>query len=76
MAAKEELLGALHEAVANDLLQRIQSGEATPAEISVAVKFLKDNGIEALAVENSPLANILDEMPKFTEVKGGLYGRN
>ncbi|GGD03524.1 hypothetical protein GTQ45_02030 [Pyruvatibacter mobilis] len=45
--ASEEALERLHTAVAEELTRRIQSGEAKPADISAAVKFLKDNGIEA-----------------------------
>jgi len=75
MAAKEELLGMLHEAVASDLLRRVQSGEATSSEMSVVVKFLKDNGIEALATENNSLGKIVQEMPEFTD-EGGLYAKH
>ena len=75
MAANEELLGALHEAVASDLLRRVMSGEATSSEMSVVVKFLKDNGIEALATESNSLGKIAQAMPEFDE-EGGLYGRH
>jgi hypothetical protein len=75
MAANEELLGRLHEAVAADLLRRVQSGEATASEMSVVVKFLKDNGIEALATDNNSLGKLVKEMPEFDE-DGGLYGPN
>lgn len=61
--ASFDLLDALHSAVAHQLLEKVQSGEATAAEISVAVKFLKDNGVEALAVENSPVGNLLQSLP-------------
>ncbi len=56
-------LSTLHTAVANELLARIQSGEARPADLAVAVKFLKDNDITALPVDNSPLKNLVDSMP-------------
>jgi ABC-type Zn uptake system ZnuABC Zn-binding protein ZnuA len=65
MAATEELLGLLHDAVAQDLLEKIKAGTATPAEISTAVKFLKDNGIEAVPTENSKLRNLADSLPDF-----------
>ena len=51
----QDLLAKLHEAVGDELLQRIQSGEATSADLSVATKFLKDNGIN-IDVEDSPPA--------------------
>ncbi|CAB4124914.1 hypothetical protein UFOVP63_41 [uncultured Caudovirales phage] len=65
--ATEELLGNLHEVVAKDLLRRIQSGEANPAELNAAIKFLQNNGIEALPVEGSPLAGILSSLPTFDD---------
>lgn len=75
MAAKEELLGALHEAVAQDLLRRLNSGEATASDVSNAIKFLKDNGIEAIMAENSPLHDLVKDMPSFG-FEGGLYDRS
>ena len=46
MASPHETLSTLHTAVAQELLDRIQSGEAKPADLAVAVKFLKDNNID------------------------------
>lgn len=63
MTASTDLLKSLHNAVAEDLLEKIQSGEATAAELSAAIKFLKDNGIEALPMEGSPLGNLVDNLP-------------
>jgi hypothetical protein len=59
-----DILDALHGAVANDLLNRVKSGEATASELSVAVKFLKDNNanLDVITAE-SPLANLLDSLP-------------
>ena len=42
MTDSTEHLQELHSALASDLLARIQSGEATAQELSVAVKFLKE----------------------------------
>jgi ABC-type Zn uptake system ZnuABC Zn-binding protein ZnuA len=70
MAASEELLGLLHDAVAQDLIRRLQSGEATAAEISAAIKFLKDNGIEAVATEDSALKDLSESLPQFTDEEG------
>lgn len=67
MKTPEDLLANLHSEVATDLLRRVQSGEATSQELSVAVKFLKDNNIEAQPVENSPLAGLIDSLPIFDE---------
>lgn len=75
MAASEELLGLLHDAVAGDLLRRVKSGEATASEMSVVVKFLKDNGIEALPTQNNKLGQLAKEMPEFDE-GDGLYAKH
>lgn len=63
MTKVSEILNTLHEAVAIELLERIRSGEAKPADLSVAVKFLKDNGIEAIPTDGSLLNAILQELP-------------
>lgn len=63
MTASSDLLKSLHTAVAEDLLEKVQSGEATAAELSAAIKFLKDNGIEALPTEGSTLGNLVDSLP-------------
>jgi hypothetical protein len=69
MKTPEDLLANLHSEVATDLLRRVQSGEATSQELSVAVKFLKDNNIEAQMTENSPLAHLVDSLPMFDDEK-------
>jgi hypothetical protein len=67
MTAPKDIMEALHTSVATSLLERIQSGEATAAEFSAAIKFLKDNGIEALPVDGSPLFNLVDSLPFDSE---------
>ena len=59
-----DILDALHGAVAHYLLNRVKSGEATASELSVAVKFLKDNNanLDVITAE-SPLANLLESLP-------------
>ena len=63
MTKATETLNMLHEAVTNELLARIQSGEAKPADLTVAVKFLKDNGIEAIPTDGSILQALINELP-------------
>lgn len=58
MAASSDLLHQLHEAVGSKLLERIQSGEATASEFAQAIKFLKDNGIEAIPGANDSLQQL------------------
>ena len=63
MKARKEILEELHGPVAVELLNRIRNGEARPADMANAIKFLKDNGIEGLPVEGSPLGNLVNSMP-------------
>ena len=63
MKAAKEILEELHGTVALELLNRIRNGEARPADMANAIKFLKDNGIEGLPVEGSPLGNLVNSMP-------------
>ena len=62
------ILDDLHDSVAKDLLNRISSGEASASELSVAVKFLKDNNatLDVITAE-SPMGNLLDALPFETE---------
>jgi len=63
MSSTHETLSTLHTAVAQELLDRIKSGEAKPADLAVAVKFLKDNNIESLPVDNTPFKSLIDAIP-------------
>lgn len=59
-----DILDTLHEAVAKELLDRVKNGEATASELSVAVKFLKDNNASLdVITSESPVANLLDSLP-------------
>jgi len=61
---EKQLMDSLHDAVTRDLLMRVQSGEASASELSVAVKFLKDNGasLDVITAE-SPMASLLENLP-------------
>ena len=63
MKAPQDTLEILHSQVAQELLQRIISGEASSADMSNAIKFLKDNGIEGLPMQDSPLGNLVNILP-------------
>jgi hypothetical protein len=61
---EKQLIDSLHEAVTQQLLLRVRSGEATASELSVAVKFLKDNGASLdVIMSESPMANLLQDLP-------------
>lgn len=61
---QKQQMDDLHAAVTADLLARVRSGEATASELSVAVKFLKDNGasLDVITAE-SPIASLLEGLP-------------
>jgi len=67
MSATVETLGALHEAAARDLLDRVKSGEASAADINNALKFLKDNGIEARPDKNPAIQSLAAQFPIFDD---------
>ena len=64
-----EKLNTLFDAVADELLTKIKTGEAKPADLAVAVKFLKDNNISCLPVDGNPLSELMKTMPFSEEDK-------
>jgi hypothetical protein len=64
--ASIEALEKLHAAVAENLADKLNSGEATAADISAAIRFLKDNGIDAIPTGSNPLGKLKDSLP-FTD---------
>ncbi len=63
-----DILKQLEDALAGDLLARVQSGTATAAELAVARQYLKDAGAFAGVIEaGSPAHNLLSNLP-FDEV--------
>ena len=69
MTDSQDQLQTLHIRLTEELLQRIESGEAKPADLNVARQLLKDNGIEAIPVDDSPLKKLLDTLPQPKDVE-------
>ena len=69
MTEQQDQLHTLHTRLTEELLQRIESGEAKPADLNVARQLLKDNGIEAIPVDDSPLKKLLDTLPQPKDVE-------
>lgn len=65
--ASDDILEALHCAVADDLLNKVRSGEASAQELNAAIKFLKDNGIEATKDSQPKLGHIQSALPTFDD---------
>ena len=64
-----EKLKELHEVLANELLKRVSDPEAKSADLNVARQFLKDNNIDAVPVEDSPLRKLIEELPFDAKAK-------
>jgi hypothetical protein len=62
----ELLFEDMHLKLGQKLLARIESGEATAAELNVARQFLKDNGIEGLPKKDNPLGRLSETLPTFS----------
>jgi hypothetical protein len=59
----KQILEAIHSALAQELLQKIQSGDATPSDLNVARQFLRDNGIDCAPTASEPMLNLAKIMP-------------
>ena len=55
MADLTTLMNELHGALAQELLDRVKSGEATASDLSVVRQFLKDNGVDSIPKKGSAL---------------------
>lgn len=66
MADLKETLSTLHEQLAQTLLDKVRSGEATAAELNVARQFLKDNNIDNIPKDGGPMKSLVDELPFTT----------
>ena len=53
----------LHALLAEELTNRLLSGECSPAELNVIRQFLRDNGIDAIPKSGSPLQGLMDSLP-------------
>ena len=61
--ADNEVLAAIHKAMADDLLRKVQSGEATAAELNVARQFLRDNNINTVPTRDNGLQDLHEALP-------------
>nr|BAR33356.1 putative DNA maturase A [uncultured Mediterranean phage uvMED] len=63
-----EKLKELHGVLADELLKRVKDPECKSSDLNVARQFLRDNNIDAVPTEDSPLAKLMEELP-FNENK-------
>ena len=59
----ETKLKELHAILAEKLLEKVKDPECKSADLNVARQFLRDNGIDAVPTDDSPLQKLIDEMP-------------
>ena len=55
---KTQKLQSLQDLLIEDLIQRLKSGKATPADLNVARQTLRDNNVQALQVKGRPLFDL------------------
>lgn len=71
--SKNKELELLHTELTNKLLEKVRDDDCKASDLNVARQFLKDNGIEALPVDNSPLKSLVDELPFNTDDEEEVY---
>lgn len=65
--ALDETLGTLHLKMAEHLLARVNSGDASAQELAAAIKFLKDNNITSAVDKGTPLGDLREAFPTFND---------
>ena len=63
-----KLLKTIHYELAKHILDLIKSGEAKAGDLNVARQFLKDTGIECIPVENSPIEDLMTNLPDLETI--------
>ena len=56
-------LKELHGVLAEELLKRVKDPEAKSSDLNVARQFLRDNNIDAVPTQDSPLQKLIEEIP-------------
>jgi len=74
--AAEERFNHLHNLLTEELITRMESGEATAQEMKAAIDWLSKNDISGVAYEGNPLNKLANIMPKVDPelVQSRLYG--
>jgi len=61
--ASEAMFNKLHKVVTQELLDRVQSGEASTADIKAACDWLKSNDITGIALPKNSLGKLANIIP-------------
>ena len=63
-------LSELHDKLTDKLLEKINDPEVKSSDLNVARQFLKDNNIDNIPLEDSPLQKLAEKLPfKEKEIK-------
>ena len=74
----KDKLSQLHDKLCDELLSRLKDGEqddegelkpVKAPTLNVIRQFLKDNNVDALPADTSPLGKLVDELPEEFRVK-------
>jgi len=60
----EQKLGSLHELLCDRLMELVQNDEVSASELNVIRQFLRDNNIDALPRDGSPLGELVASLPE------------
>lgn len=71
----EDLLRQLHDKLAETLLTELKKGDPQASMLNVIRQFLKDNGIDAVPKEGSPLGDLVNNLPNFDDLNGDIGGK-
>jgi len=63
-----KLLEQLHLVLAQELLDKVKSGDAKAGDLNVARQFLKDNGVECIPIEKNPMEELMLNLPDLDAV--------
>lgn len=71
--AKTDLLEKIHELMAQEMLRKLESGEAEAKDWAVIVKFLKDNNIDAIPNAGDEANDVLTKLMAKAKESIGQY---
>ena len=66
--ATESQLSELHSLLARTMKEELKKKEVSASMLSVIVKFLKDNGIEALPENSEELQRLVSNLPDLEDI--------
>ena len=63
MVLRNNKLSELHDKLTEKLLEKVNDPECKSSDLNVARQFLKDNNVDNIPVEDSPLAELAKKLP-------------